>query len=76
MNRFLSIWIAALLLILALASLMPAQDKETLYLVQTISMPNAKGRNDRMDVDVTGKRLFVAGQSRSGNDSNQECLER
>jgi DNA-binding beta-propeller fold protein YncE len=35
--------------------------KEPLRLVQTISMPNVKGRLDHMDVDVQGKRLFVAG---------------
>jgi YVTN family beta-propeller protein len=39
----------------------PAQDKESLHLVQTIPMPNVKGRIDHMDVDVKGKRLFVAG---------------
>ena len=38
-----------------------AQDKEVLHLVQTISMPNVKGRIDHMDVDAKGKRLFVAG---------------
>lgn len=32
-----------------------------LRLVQTISMPNVKGRLDHMDVDVEGKRLFLAG---------------
>ena len=30
-------------------------------MVQTISLPNVKGRLDHMDVDVKGKRLFVAG---------------
>jgi len=35
--------------------------KQPLRLVQTISMPNVKGRIDHMDVDVPGKRLFVAG---------------
>jgi WD40 repeat protein len=39
----------------------PAQDKEPLHLVQTITMPKVKGRIDHMDVDVKGKRLFVAG---------------
>jgi DNA-binding beta-propeller fold protein YncE len=39
----------------------PAQDKEPLHLVQTIPMPNVKGRIDHMDVDAKGKRLFVAG---------------
>jgi DNA-binding beta-propeller fold protein YncE len=29
--------------------------------VQTIAMPNVKGRIDHMDVDLDGKRLFVAG---------------
>jgi len=35
--------------------------KQLLRLVQTISLPNVKGRLDHMDVDVKGKRLFVAG---------------
>jgi len=35
-----------------------AQDKEYLHLVQTIPMPNVKGRIDHIDVDVKGKRLF------------------
>ena len=38
-----------------------AQNKEPLHLVQTIPMPNVKGRIDHMDVDVKGQRLFVAG---------------
>src|SRR6266446_2935175 len=38
-----------------------AQSAAPLHLVQTISMPNVKGRIDHMDVDVKGKRLFVAG---------------
>ena len=32
-----------------------------MHLVQIIEMPNVKGRIDNMDVDVKGKRLFVAG---------------
>jgi len=39
--------------------------KEPLRLVQSISMPNVKGRLDHMDVDVKGKRLFVAGLENS-----------
>jgi DNA-binding beta-propeller fold protein YncE len=39
----------------------PAQNNPPLRLVQTIVMPNVKGRIDHMDVDVKGKRLFVAG---------------
>lgn len=35
--------------------------KQPLQLVQTIPMPNVKGRLDHIDVDVTGNRLFVAG---------------
>jgi hypothetical protein len=38
-----------------------AQDHAPLRLVQTIPLPNVKGRIDHMDVDVQGKRLFVAG---------------
>ena len=35
--------------------------KQPLRLVQTIPLPNVKGRLDHMDVDVKGQRLFVAG---------------
>jgi DNA-binding beta-propeller fold protein YncE len=35
--------------------------KQPLRLVQTISIPNVKGRLDHMEVDVKGQRLFVAG---------------
>ena len=38
-----------------------AQDKPPLKLIQEIRLPNVKGRIDHMDVDVRGKRLFVAG---------------
>jgi hypothetical protein len=38
-----------------------AQDHVPLRLIQTIPMPNVRGRIDHMDVDVKGKRLFVAG---------------
>ena len=38
-----------------------AQRAAPLQLVQTIPIPNVKGRIDHMDVDVKGKRLFVAG---------------
>jgi DNA-binding beta-propeller fold protein YncE len=37
------------------------QDKPPLRLIQKISLPNVKGRIDHMDVDIEGKRLFVAG---------------
>jgi DNA-binding beta-propeller fold protein YncE len=38
-----------------------AQDAQPLKPVQTILMPDVKGRIDHMDVDVKGKRLFVSG---------------
>jgi DNA-binding beta-propeller fold protein YncE len=48
-------------LLLALPVIANAQNAAPLQLVQTIPMPNVKGRIDHMDVDVKGKRLFVAG---------------
>ncbi len=54
--------IAPLILILCLTGVLAeAQEKPPLRLVQTISLPNLKGRIDHMDADVKGKRLFVAG---------------
>jgi DNA-binding beta-propeller fold protein YncE len=61
MNKSVSICIAALLSLFPFNPRAQAQDKEVLHLVQTIAMPNVKGRIDHMDVDVDGKRLFVAG---------------
>jgi DNA-binding beta-propeller fold protein YncE len=55
------------LFLLAMASVAPAyradaqEAKAPLRLVQTIPLPGVKGRLDHMDVDVKGKRLFVAG---------------
>jgi len=45
------------------ATLGHSQDgkKQPLELVQTISLPNVKGRLDHLEVDVKGQRLFVAG---------------
>ena len=48
-------------MIIAFPVLVNAQSAPPLQLVQTIPMPNVKGRIDHMDVDVKGKRLFVAG---------------
>src|SRR5437879_48655 len=45
----------------ALPALADAQSAAPLRLVRTIPLPNVKGRLDHMDVDVKGKRLFVAG---------------
>ncbi|MFY9730467.1 MAG: hypothetical protein WB723_08125 [Candidatus Acidiferrales bacterium] len=63
MNKSLPFRIVALSL--SFASLLAAQseqrDRECLRLIQTIPMPNVRGRLDHMDVDVEGKRLFVSG---------------
>jgi hypothetical protein len=61
MKRLLAICVTLLALFLAPLVRVGAQSKESLRLVQTIPMPNVKGRIDHMDVDVKGKRLFVAG---------------
>jgi DNA-binding beta-propeller fold protein YncE len=53
--------VTALLFLCAPVSKTVAQENVPLRLVQTIPMPNVKGRIDHMDVDVKGKRLFVAG---------------
>lgn len=52
--------LASVLTILAVTSV-AAQEDQPLRLVQTIPLANVKGRIDHMDVDVKGKRLFVAG---------------
>ena len=59
MKNLLSFRIAAALFVCAAVTTF-AQDAQTLKLVQTIPMPNVKGRIDHMDVDVKGKRLFVS----------------
>jgi WD40 repeat protein len=51
----------AVLLLCVPVSKTTAQEKVPLRLVETIQMPNVKGRIDHMDVDVKGRRLFVAG---------------
>jgi hypothetical protein len=53
------LWIMGLLL--TQVPSIRAQDKLPLKLIQKIPLPNVKGRIDHMDVDVRGKRLFVAG---------------
>src|SRR5258708_38552507 len=37
-----------------------AQDHAPLRLIQTIPLPNVKGRMDHLGVDLKGKRLFAA----------------
>jgi len=64
MNKFSPIWLAAVVFPIGCATWWanPQEGgKQALRLVQTISLPNVKGRLDHIDVDVKGKRLFVAG---------------
>jgi DNA-binding beta-propeller fold protein YncE len=61
MNHVFIICTAALTQLLSIAPDAQAQNNPPLRLVQTIAMPNVKGRIDHMDVDLDGKRLFVAG---------------
>jgi DNA-binding beta-propeller fold protein YncE len=61
MKKFVCVSVTTLLLLSAFISRAKPQEKAPLRLVQTIPMPNVKGRIDHMDVDVKGKRLFVAG---------------
>jgi DNA-binding beta-propeller fold protein YncE len=62
-ESFSAIWLTAVAFATGFARIATSQEaaKQPLRLVQTISMPNVKGRLDHMDVDVKGKRLFVAG---------------
>lgn len=48
-------------LIVHFPALVDARTTVPLRLVETIPLPNVKGRIDHMDVDVRGGRLFVAG---------------
>jgi DNA-binding beta-propeller fold protein YncE len=61
MRRILLTCLAALAISFVTQAKVDAQEKEPLRLIQTIPLPNVKGRIDHMDVDVKGKRLFVAG---------------
>jgi len=61
MRRVLLTCLAALAISLVAYANVHAQEKEPLRLIQTIPMPNLKGRIDHMNVDVRGMRLFVAG---------------
>src|SRR5436309_3426682 len=56
------IWWMAGVLFIGCVGIARSQEsgRQPLRLVQTISLPNVKGRLDHMDVDVKGKRLFVA----------------
>jgi len=63
MKKFPAVWLVVVVCAIGYAQTGSSQEsaKEPLRLVQTISIPNVKGRLDHMDVDVKGKRLFVAG---------------
>ena len=61
MKKFCLTGIAALQFLFVPLWRTDAQDRQPLHLVQIIEMPNVKGRIDHIDVDVKGKRLFVAG---------------
>jgi len=62
MRMLVSVGIIALIATVAIGDKAAAQqDKEPLKLIQKITLPNVKGRIDHIDVDVKGKRLFVAG---------------
>src|SRR6266851_3572562 len=63
MKRFPAVWLVVIVFMIGCTAMVHSQEsaKQPLRLVQTISIPNVKGRLDHMDVDVRGKRLFVAG---------------
>src|SRR5258708_28320248 len=63
MTRGATIWLMAASFLVAYSGLAFSQEggKQPFRLVQTIRVPNVKGRLDHMDVDVKSKRLFVAG---------------
>jgi len=63
MKRFPAVWLVVIICAIGYAQTGSSQEsaKQPLRLVQTISIPNVKGRLDHMDVDIKGKRLFVAG---------------
>src|ERR1700680_4422043 len=63
MKGIFKIWLVAASFLITYSGVALSQEggKQPLRLVQTIPLPNVKGRLDHMDVDVKGKRLFVAG---------------
>jgi len=62
-NRISNVWLVAVGLFVGYGGIAFSQEggRQPLRLVQTIHLPNVKGRLDHMDVDVKGKRLFIAG---------------
>lgn len=62
MKKLYGRWLVSIFVLLSVPRTANSQDtgKQPLRLIQTIFMPNVKGRLDHMDVDVKGRRLFVA----------------
>jgi DNA-binding beta-propeller fold protein YncE len=67
MSKISKTWLVAASFLIANCGIAFSQEagKQPLRLVQTIPLPNVKGRLDHMDMDVKGKRLFVAGLENS-----------
>jgi len=63
MNRLVCMWLLALVFLIRCTRIACSQEdaKQPLRLVQTIPLPNVKGRLDHMAMDVKGNRLFIAG---------------
>ena len=64
MHKPFIIWLAGVVFLIGCATRSAnsqPEGRQPLRLVQTIPMPNVKGRLDHLDVDIKGKRLFVAG---------------
>src|SRR4029077_5292490 len=63
MRGFSRVWLVAVGFLITYSgiALPPEGVKQPLRLVQTIPLQNVRGRLDHIDVDVKGKRLFVAG---------------
>lgn len=55
-----SLWAPTMLVFIAASSSVPTFAQVPLRLVERIKLPDVQGRIDHMDVDVAGRRLFVA----------------
>jgi hypothetical protein len=63
MKKFPATWLVTVVLVIACAKAGRSHETaaQPLQLLQTISLPNVRGRLDHMDVDVGGQRLFLSG---------------
>ncbi len=59
-KTFCSLFVAAVFLLCPNAA-SPQSQQQPLRLIQTIAIPNVKGRLDHMEVDAKSQRLFLAG---------------